>query len=173
MKCDNNHLARDFIKKICYHQCRVQRHPGHNILSTELTTQVQCSSWAYTLICTELITPVWYSSRVWVKEQTFQVVSNWIVDTSKHYKLSNKHVTEVSKNMWTRLIKLEWLEYFACLSRTHSSEEVSNHKRQSRSSPKTRKIERKVILWTGGISWQSPSDLAVQQAHCQSNKIQL
>ena len=67
-----------------------------------------------------------YSLRVWVKEETFQLVSNKIVDTSKHYKLSYKHVTKVSTDVWNCLIELELLEDIAFLSRTHSSGEISD-----------------------------------------------
>ena len=104
---------------------RVQRHPGHKTPSIELTVQMQRSSWANPLTSTELTTPVQYSLRVRVKEQTFQIVSK-IVNTSKHCKLSNKDVTEVSTDVWNCLIELEWLDNIAYLSRTHHSKEFSD-----------------------------------------------
>ena len=119
-------LPVNYQQSLLNQWARVQHHPGHKTPSTELTTQMQRSSWANTLISTELTTPVQYSLRVRVKEQTFQIVSKMIVNTSKHCKLSNKHVTEVSTDVWNCLIELEWLEDIACLSRTHSSGEVSD-----------------------------------------------
>ena len=70
-----------YYQKIWLHQwARVQHHQGHKISSRELTTQMQCSAWAYTLISIEPTTPVQFSLRVRVKEQTFQIVSKRIVD---------------------------------------------------------------------------------------------
>ena len=119
-------LPVNYQQSLLHQWTRVQGHPGHKTPSTELTTQMQRSPWVNTLISTELTTPVQYSLGVRVKEQTFQIVSKMIVNTSKHYKLSNKHVTEVSTDVWNCLIELEWLEDIVCLSRTHSSEEVSD-----------------------------------------------
>ncbi len=75
-------LQVNYQKSLLHQWARVQCHPGHKTPSTELTTQMQCSSWANTLTSTELTTPVQYSLRVRVKEQTFQIVSNIIFDTS-------------------------------------------------------------------------------------------
>jgi len=44
------------------------------------------------------------------------------------------------------------LEDIACLSGTHSSGKVANHTKTEQIQSKTRKIERKLTLWTGGIS---------------------
>jgi hypothetical protein len=44
MKYDNNHLANDFITKSLLTQVsQGAATPGHKILCTELTTQMQCS----------------------------------------------------------------------------------------------------------------------------------
>ena len=88
MKDDKNHLPVNYQQSLPNQWARAQHHPEHKTPSTELTTQMQCSSWAYTLISTELTTPVQCSLRVRAKEQTFHIVSKRIVDTSYHYKLS-------------------------------------------------------------------------------------
>ncbi len=121
------------------------------------------------LINTELTTSVWYSMRVQVKVQTFQIVSKWIFDTSKHYKLNHKHITEVSTDMWNCLIEFEWMEDIACLSRTHSSrfKGVSDHIKTEYIQSKNKENWQETYLMYRRYEVMSPSDLAVQQTQYQ------
>ena len=67
------------------------------------------------------------------------------------------------------------MEYNACLPGTDSSGMVV-HQIRTEQNPvqwqsKKREKEGKFALWTGGISWQSPSELAVQQLKYQKKGI--
>ncbi|MFN9956329.1 MAG: hypothetical protein ACK55I_24795, partial [bacterium] len=64
-----------------------------------------------------------------------------------------------------------------CLSPLIFEDKDSNqlHNDRARASQETRRNERKLTLWTGGISGQLPSDLTIQQKQYQntSKKIAL
>ncbi len=147
----------------------MQRHPGHKYQAHELTTHVQCSFSTYTHLHRANHSSVILLGSA-SEEADLPIPVNRLT-LAKHYQLSNKHVTEVSTIIWNYLIELEWLEDIVCLSRTHSSEEVSNHRKTEQIQSKTRRIERKLTLWIGGISWPVLSDLDVQQTQYQWNEI--
>ncbi len=94
---------------------RMLQHPGCKLSST--WTNHSCALLFLSIHThdTELTTQCFTPREHWISEQTFQRVSNRMIDTSSHYKLSNKHVNEVSTAVWNWLNELEWLKDIACL----------------------------------------------------------
>ena len=95
---------------------------------TQYIMLVQCSSRAEILLHTELSTPVQYSSGVWSKIADLPNSGKRNVDTSKQYKLTNKHVTEVSQNKRNCLSESKCLEEIACLTPLYSEKQVKTYK---------------------------------------------
>ena len=128
MKDDENHLASDYYKKCLpksasqgavtprTQNIKYRAHHSGAVLFMSIHTHKQRAN---------------HSSAIhlvgWVKEQTFQIVWDRLVDTSYHYKLNNKHVTEVFTNVWNCLIELEWLEDIACLPWSLRTRMVKDH----------------------------------------------
>ncbi len=94
---DSNHLATDYD-----HICLLEL-ASQSVLTLRIHVVKHRSE---PLMCSALLehTHSWHranhssvllSERKSEKEQTFHIVSNSIVDTNYHYKLINKHVTEV------------------------------------------------------------------------------
>ncbi len=94
---------------------RMLQHPGCKLSSTGMNHSSAMLFLSIHTHDTELTTQCFTPWEYWVSKQTFQRVSNGMIETSYHYKLSNKHVIEVSTAVWNCLIELEWLEDSVCL----------------------------------------------------------
>ena len=107
---------------------RMLRHPGHKLPSTGTNHSSAILFFEHTHSWHRANHSVFYSLRAWVSEQTFQRVSNRMIDTCYHYKLSNKHVTEVSTAVWNCLNELQWLKDITCLPWSSRTRIVTNYK---------------------------------------------